>query len=71
MSENKNNAIKTNLRALRKQREITQEELASELGLTRQSIIAIEKGDCTPSLCHALKISEFFDKKVEDMFHFE
>lgn len=47
---------------------ITQEELAEEIGVTRQTIIAIEKGNYTPSVLLALKISGFFKKPLEDLF---
>lgn len=60
--------LKNKLPQLRKGKGITQKQLAEELGLTRQSIISIEKGDCTPSLCHALKIAHYFNMKVEEIF---
>ena len=47
---------------------LTQEELAQKLGVSRQTIIAIEKGHYTPSVLLALKISEVFSKSVEDIF---
>jgi len=47
---------------------ITQEELAVEVGVTRQTIIAIEKGNYTPSVCLALKIAKYFKKPVEKIF---
>jgi len=46
----------------------TQEELAKALGVTRQTIIAIEKGRYLPSLLLALKIADYFDRKVEEIF---
>ena len=56
---------------LRKQKKMTQEELANITGVTRQTIIAIEKGNYTPSLALALSIAVFFNKKVEDIFFYE
>jgi len=53
---------------LRTKSNITQEVLAEALGVTRQTIIAIEKGNYTPSVILALKIAEFFKKSVEDIF---
>lgn len=53
---------------LRKSKKITQEELARSISVTRQTIIAIEKGNYTPSVSLALKIAKFFNKKVEDIF---
>ena len=47
---------------------ITQEELAKVVGVTRQTIIAIEKGNYTPSVILALKISKFFKKPLEEIF---
>lgn len=47
---------------------LTQEELAKALGVTRQTIIAIEKGNYTPSVLLALKIAKFFKKPVESIF---
>ena len=53
---------------LRKEKEVTQEELAEVLGVSRQTIIAIEKGNYIPSLLLGLKIAKFFNKTVEDVF---
>ncbi len=50
---------------------ITQEELALAVGVTRQTVIAIEKGNYTPSVLLALRISDFFGAKVEQLFHIE
>jgi len=47
---------------------LTQEELAKVLGVTRQTIIAIEKGNYSPSLLLALKISQYFKKPLEKLF---
>lgn len=53
---------------LRTKSKVTQEELAQAVGVTRQTIIAIEKGNYTPSVLLALKIAKFFNKKVEEIF---
>lgn len=53
---------------LRLNAKITQEELARTVGVTRQTIIAIEKGNYTPSVLLALKIAKYFKKHVEDIF---
>ncbi len=50
-------------------RGLTQEDLALKLGVTRQTIIAIEKGNYTPSLLLALKVSGFFKVPVEKIFN--
>jgi len=47
---------------------MTQEELALAVGVTRQTIIAIEKGSYVPSVLLALKIAHFFKTPVENLF---
>lgn len=47
---------------------ITQEDLAARVGVSRQTIIAIEKGNYTPSVLLALKIARYFKVPVEDIF---
>lgn len=56
---------------LRKELKVTQEDLAKAVGVTRQTIIAIEKGNYTPSVLLALKIAIFFKKSVEKIFEYE
>ena len=48
---------------------ITQEALAIEVQVTRQTIIAIEKGNYVPSVLLALKLSRYFKKPVGDIFY--
>ncbi|KUH33464.1 XRE family transcriptional regulator [Thermococcus celericrescens] len=60
--------MKNRLRELREARGLTQEELAKALGVTRQTIIAIEKGRYDPSLRLAFRIAHFFGVKIEDIF---
>jgi len=60
--------IKNQVYELRTKSNITQEGLAEVLGVTRQTIIAVEKGNYTPSVILALKIAKFFKKSVEDIF---
>jgi len=60
--------IKNQVYELRIKAEITQEELADIVGVTRQTIIAIEKGNYTPSVILALKIAKFFKKPLEEIF---
>lgn len=55
----------------RSKKNITQEELAKAVGVSRQTIIAIEKGNYTPSVLLALKIAKFFKKRVEEIFVYE
>lgn len=60
--------ISRRLKSLREEKDLTQEELADRLGISRQSIISVEKGKCLPSLPLALRISEIFEKSLEDLF---
>jgi len=60
--------MKNRLRKLREDRGLTQEELAEALGVTRQTIIAIEKGRYSPSLRLAFRIARFFNVRIEDIF---
>lgn len=53
---------------LREAQNITQEELASAVGVSRQTIIAIERGNYAPSILLALKLGEYFNQPVEDIF---
>ena len=48
--------------------EMTQHELSIELGVSRQTIVAIEKGQYSPSLELAFKLSKVFDMKIDDLF---
>jgi len=56
------------IRDLRRQRSLTQEELAEALGLSRQSINAMEAGRCLPSLPVAMQIASFFSVPVHTIF---
>lgn len=49
-------------------RDITQNELAELLGVTRQTVLSIEKGKYTPSIALALRLAEVFDVSVETLF---
>lgn len=62
--------IKTRIRALRKERKLSQEELALVVGTTRQTITSIEVGKYTASLVLAYKIARFFDLAIEEVFDF-
>jgi putative transcriptional regulator len=61
-------SVTNNVNKMRTQKSVTQETLADALGVTRQTIIAIEKGNYTPSVMLALKIAKFFKRPVEDIF---
>ena len=60
--------MKNKLKVYRAMHDLTQEGLADKLNVTRQTIIAIEKGKYAPSLELAFKIAELFDVKIEDVF---
>ncbi len=68
-----NNANLTNqIRRYRfEHNEMTQQELASQVGVTRQTIIALEAGKYVPSLLLALRIARAFSVSVEDVFQLE
>jgi putative transcriptional regulator len=51
--------------------EMTQQELADRVGVTRQTIIAIEQGKYCPSLILAIRISRVFNKQIEEVFQME
>lgn len=51
--------------------EMTQEELARRVGVTRQTIIALEAEKYTPSLALAFRIARAFNRGVEDVFKYE
>jgi putative transcriptional regulator len=60
--------MKNKLKVFRAMNDLTQEALAVKLQVTRQTILAIEKGKYDPSLELAFKIAETFDVKIEDIF---
>ncbi|MCT2534706.1 helix-turn-helix transcriptional regulator [Aquibacillus koreensis] len=63
--------MKNRIKDLRKSKKMTQEELAIKVGVSRQSIIAIESGKYNPSLELAYNISKAFDSIIEDVFILE
>ena len=60
--------MKNRLKVLRAERDWTQANLADELGVTRQTVNAIEKGKFDPSLPLAFKIARLFESSIEDIF---
>ncbi len=60
--------MKNKLRTLRAEREWSQEELAQRLGVSRQTVNAIENEKYDPMLPLAFKIAKAFGKKIEDVF---
>jgi putative transcriptional regulator len=63
--------VKNSLRALREARDWTQADLALHLGVSRQTINALEAGRYDPSLPLAFKIALLFEKRIEDVFVYE
>ncbi len=64
--------ISNNIRTLRfNHNEMTQQQLADKAGVTRQTIVAIEKGNYSPSLELAFRIALVFDLPLEEVFTFE
>ncbi len=64
-------SIKNNIRTLRFfNNEMTQQQLADKVGVTRQTIVAIEKGNYSPSLELAFKIALAFNKPLEEVFSY-
>lgn len=63
--------MKNSLRVERAIKNITQEELAKKIGVSRQTINAIELNKYVPSTVLALKIGRFFGKRVEEIFQLE
>lgn len=62
--------MKTIIPQLRKQHKLSQEELATAVGVTRQTITSIEVGKYTASLALAYKIARYFGKSIEEVFDF-
>ncbi len=63
--------LKNRLRVLRAEKEISQKELAEEVGLSRQTVNSIERGKFNPSIITALKIANYFAVRVDEVFQLE
>jgi len=63
--------MKNKIKVYRAMHDLTQEALAAELGVTMQTILAIEKGKYDPSIDLAFRIARFFSVSVEDLFQYE
>ena len=63
--------MKNHLEELRKERGINQEELASALAVSRQTVGSLENGRYNPSILLAFKIAKYFDMNIEDIFIYE
>jgi len=60
--------MKNRIKVFRAMHDLTQEALANELGVTRQTILAIEKGKYDPSLDLAFKIARYFGVSINEIF---
>ncbi len=63
--------MQTKIMEYRKERKVTQEELADAVNVTRQTIISLENGKYKASLVLAHKIAQFFEVAIEEMFIFD
>ena len=63
--------MKNNIRVARAERRMTQQQLADSIGVSRQTVNAIERGRFVPSTILALRIARLFERPVEDMFVLE
>lgn len=63
--------MKNNIKQLRKQAGLRQEDMAQQLGVTRQTIIAIENDKYNPTLELAMKIARLLGRPVEEIFFLE
>ena len=63
--------MQNRIKELRARFNLKQEELANELGVSRQTIISIEKGRYNPSLDLAFKLAKRFNCQIEEIFNYE
>jgi putative transcriptional regulator len=63
--------MKNKIKVFRAMHDMTQEDLAQATGVTRQTILAIEKGKYIPSLDLAFKISRYFKVNIEEVFTYD
>jgi len=63
--------VENTLKILRAVKGVTQEQLAVDLGVTRQTIHAVESGKYNPSIDLAFKLARYFETSIEEIFHYE
>jgi putative transcriptional regulator len=63
--------LKNRLEEIRKERGVTQEELAASLEVSRQTIGSLENGRYNPSILLAFRIARYFGMSIEDIFIYE
>lgn len=71
LSIERRNTVKNRLEEIRKERGLNQENLATALEVSRQTIGSLENGRYNPSIILAFKIARYFDMKIEDIFIYE
>ncbi|WP_432360735.1 helix-turn-helix transcriptional regulator [Sporosarcina sp. UB5] len=60
--------IKNRIKELRARSNLTQKDLSEKVGVTRQTIISLEKGTYVPSLLLAMNVAEVFEEPIENVF---
>ncbi|MDD6214787.1 MAG: helix-turn-helix transcriptional regulator [Firmicutes bacterium] len=63
--------MENKIRVMRREKGITQDDFAKEIGVTRQTIISLENSRYDASLRLAHKIARYFEKSIEEIFLFE
>ena len=63
--------MENTLKVLRAVKGVTQEQLAVDLGVTRQTIHAVETGKYNPSIDLAFKLARYFETSIEEIFQYE
>jgi len=63
--------MKNKLKVFRAMHDLTQEELANKLGVTRQTVVSLEIGKYDSSIGLAFRIARLFNVKIEDVFEYE
>ncbi|MFA9466609.1 MAG: helix-turn-helix transcriptional regulator [Velocimicrobium sp.] len=71
MKEIQEIVLMNNIKKLRLDKEITQQQLADKVGVTNRTIIALEKGHYNPTVLLAYRIAKVFHLTIEDVFEFE
>jgi len=66
-----NGNIENKIQEKRISRKLTQQDLADAIGVTRATVVALERGAYNPSLELAFRASRFFDVSIEDLFQFK
>ena len=60
--------MKNRMEALRREKGARQEDVAKALGVSRQTVISLEKGKYNPSLALAFRIARYFERPIEEIF---